>query len=178
MKKTPKIVQFPDGFLRQPTKLVEFNGTLGYPPKRIKRFILTMIKTMFKNRALGLAANQLGRSERIIVIDARVIANAKLRNECEYNSGALVLINPVVRELDGDVLTGPEGCLSFPDQELDIPRPSRIVVEAFDEFGKPLTIDANLGDGDYLSRVLQHEIDHLNGKLMIDYVDLASPEDR
>ncbi len=175
MKNKQKIVRFPDGFLRQPTIDVEITVP---PSKHIKRLILNMIGTMFKKRALGLAANQLGRSERIIVIDARICANIALRRECEQNSGALVLINPIIHELSGDTVMGPEGCLSFPEMEVDVPRSSRIIVDALDVYGQPLRIDADLAQDDYLSRVLQHEIDHLEGKLMIDYVDLTLPDDK
>ena len=115
------------------------------------RLIKDMFDTMHHARGIGLAAPQVGRTERLTVV--------------EVDDVRLVLINPEVVERAGKA-KGEEGCLSIPDIYADVERPGTVTVRALDENFKPYEIEAT----DLLARCLQHEIDHLDGKLFIDYL--------
>jgi peptide deformylase len=112
------------------------------------------IETMYAAHGIGLAAPQVGRTERVAVVDV----------DREHQ---LVLINPEIIERDGSS-RGEEGCLSIPEVFGDVDRAERVVVRALDREGQPFTIEAT----DLLARCLQHEIDHLHGKLFIDYLSI------
>jgi peptide deformylase len=114
-----------------------------------RRLIDDMFETMYAARGIGLAATQVGRIERICVVDV---------DQARY---ALV-------ESDGEQ-TGEEGCLSIPEIYGDVTRAQHVVVRALDRDGKPVEIDAT----ELLARCLQHEIDHLHGRLFIDYLSLV-----
>ncbi len=118
-----------------------------------RRLIDDMFETMRIARGIGLAATQVGRLERICVIDIDKVKYA--------------LVNPEIVESDGEQ-SGEEGCLSIPEIYGDVTRAKHAVVRALDRNGKPIEIDAN----DLLARCLQHEIDHLHGRLFIDYLSL------
>jgi peptide deformylase len=113
-----------------------------------------MFDTMYLAKGIGLAAPQVGRSERLAVIDV--------------NDKAFVIINPEIIELDSKTAKAEEGCLSIPDVYGDVERPVRVRVRALDLEGKPFEIEAD----ELLARCLQHEIDHLHGKLFIDYLSV------
>jgi peptide deformylase len=116
----------------------------------------TMYKVMYKSQGVGLAAPQVDVGKRLIILDI------------EYSDGPiLTLINPVIKEFSEQIEPYDEGCLSLPGISKDIIRPSEVLVEAIDPEGNELKIEA---DG-LLARVLQHEIDHLNGKVFIDHLD-------
>jgi peptide deformylase len=117
----------------------------------LQRLIDEMFETMYAAQGIGLAAPQVGRSERLAVVD--VLDNP------------LVIINPeIVREEGSE--RGEEGCLSIPDIYGDVDRAKRVLVRSLDRDGKPFEIDAS----ELLARCLQHEIDHLHGRLFIDYL--------
>lgn len=123
--------------------------------RRTQRIIKDMIETLHDAEGAGLAAPQIGLSERIIVVDV--------------GDGPIALINPELLEAEGsqrDV----EGCLSFPGVSGYVTRKDRIVVEGLNENGKVLRVEAK----GFLARAFQHEIDHLDGKLFIDYL----PQDK
>jgi len=113
-----------------------------------------MFDTMYLAKGIGLAAPQVGRSERLAVIDV--------------NDKAFVIINPEIIELDSKTAKAEEGCLSIPDVYGDVERPVRVRVRALDLEGKPFEVEAD----ELLARCLQHEIDHLHGKLFIDYLSV------
>lgn len=117
--------------------------------KKTKELIESMADTMYKADGVGLAAPQVGVSQRIIVIDV--------------GEGLIGLVNPVITERDG-LESASEGCLSIPGVFGDVERASHVVVEAHDRNGKPVRIT---GKG-LLARALQHEIDHLDGVLFIE----------
>lgn len=122
---------------------------------RIQTIARDMIETMLHDdNAVGLAAPQVGILERMLVCDVR------------DGVGPRVLINPVVTASSAATAKYHEGCLSIPDVYADVTRPAEITVAFTDERGEPheLTTDG------FLSTVIQHEIDHLNGKLFIDYL--------
>jgi peptide deformylase len=113
-----------------------------------------MAETMYASAGCGLAATQIGEMVRIFVIDcAGEDEPSELR----------VFINPEILELDGQQVWS-EGCLSFPGVSEDIKRAERVRARALDRNGKPFEIEA---DG-LLAVAIQHELDHLNGVLMID----------
>jgi peptide deformylase len=124
----------------------------------LRRLIADMFETMYAARGIGLAAPQVGRLERVTVVDvARDKAPPK----------PMALINPEIVLQEGST-RGEEGCLSIPEVYGDVDRAARVVVRALDVNGQPFEIDGS----DLLARCLQHEIDHLHGKLFIDYLSI------
>jgi len=146
-----KILTFPDKFLKQPTKPVEnIDGN-------IQKIIDDMAATMYEAPGVGLAAIQVGYDKSIIVYDVSLK---------EGKRSLQVLINPKIISGERKILSENEGCLSVPDLRTDIKRSASILVEGLDREGKPLKIEAD----ELLALVLQHEIDHLNGTLIIDHI--------
>ena len=112
-----------------------------------------MLESMYKGRGIGLAGPQVGEAKRIFV--------------CHVDGDqARVFINPTIVQTGIKEVDLEEGCLSIPGVYADVKRPQEVKVQAWDEKGKPFTLDA---DG-LLARVILHEIDHLNGTLFIDRV--------
>jgi peptide deformylase len=143
-----KIVYLPDQRLRQPTvEVTEFDN-------KLKTLIEDMYETMYQNDGIGLAAPQIGLPLKIAVIDV-----SEKRNE------RFCIINPKIIQTDGEVYLE-EGCLSVPGVFDKAPRALNVTVRAQDETGKFREIK---GDG-LLAHCLQHEMDHLNGKLFVDYL--------
>lgn len=120
---------------------------------QIRSLIDDMYATMYAAEGIGLAAPQVGRTERIAVVD---VEGAKY-----------TLINPQVIEHGGSS-RAEEGCLSIPDVYGEVTRPEHVIVRAMDEMGNTFEVQA----GELLGRCLQHEIDHLDGKLFIDYLSM------
>jgi peptide deformylase len=120
----------------------------------LSRLIDDMVETMYAAPGIGLAAPQIGVPLRVCVVDLTV---GKRGGEL------LTLVNPEFVERDGMQLED-EGCLSVPGFTATVPRPSRVVVRALDRQGVPRTIE---GTG-LLARALQHELDHLDGRLFLD----------
>lgn len=118
----------------------------------IQRLVDDMFETMYAAKGIGLAAPQVGRLERVAVIDTA-------------DREPFAIINPEIVLAEGKI-KGEEGCLSIPEVYGDVERASRVVVRALGRDGVGMEIDAI----DLLSRCLQHEIDHLHGKLFIDYL--------
>ncbi len=145
------ILTFPDPFLKQRAKPVD------NVDDSLQQIIEDMAETMYQAPGVGLAANQAGIDACIIVFDP---------NTDEQSRDFQVLINPVIIETQGRVVSENEGCLSVPDLRSDVPRFERVVVEGLDRRGNPQKIDAT----GFLSTILQHEIDHLNGILFIDRI--------
>lgn len=114
-----------------------------------------MIDTMYDEDGVGLAGPQVGVSRRIIVVDPR-----------EEGSQAMALVNPRILTVDEETDRLEEGCLSIPGLRELVDRSVRVTVEALDLDGEPLTIEAE----GLLARILQHEIDHLDGILFLDRV--------
>lgn len=151
------IIKYPDEFLLKPTKPVEnIDGNL-------QQFIDNMGETMYLSSGIGLAAIQVGKSRSFIVYDVEQQDNGRKLQ---------VLINPRIIEMEGQIISENEGCLSVPEYRSDVKRAERILVEGFDREGKPKRFEA---DG-LLGIVLQHEIDHLEGKLFIDRISLLKRE--
>jgi len=114
------------------------------------------------NEAVGLAAPQIGISKRIIIFRNKEFKDKNWsKNESDYD----VLINPRITQMRGELVTMAEGCLSCPEIQVEVGRFPEIKVRAYDQRGRKISKRYT----DYLARVVQHEIDHLEGKLIIDY---------
>ncbi len=138
-----------------------------------KREIKTLIDAFLAlDEAAGLAAPQIGIGKRIIVFRNKGF-NEKgwSKSESDYD----VLINPRITQARGELVTMAEGCLSCPEVQVEVDRFPEIKVRAYDAGGHKI----NKRYTDYLARVVQHEIDHLEGRLIIDYEgDLYIPKQR
>jgi peptide deformylase len=119
----------------------------------IRQLVADMFDTMYAAEGIGLAAPQVGRTERVAVVDVE--------------GQKFTLINPEIVETEGSS-RGEEGCLSIPDIFGDVTRPSRVIVRALNEKGEQVEIEGT----ELLARCMQHEIDHLHGKLFIDYLSV------
>ncbi|MBF2003636.1 MAG: peptide deformylase [Synechococcales cyanobacterium C42_A2020_086] len=141
-----------DRVLRQPAKRI------SKIDDDIRLLARQMLQTMYSEDGIGLAAPQVGVHKQLIVVD------------CEPDKPTtppLVLINPVINKVSREVCVIQEGCLSIPKVFLDVVRPEVIEVSYKDEQGRPQRITAK----GLLARVIQHEIDHLNGVMFVDRVD-------
>jgi peptide deformylase len=129
----------------------------AFPLEKIDAGLLALFKDMFValdiGRGIGLAAPQVGRSERFFVVKTD---DGKPR----------VFINPEIIRTSEELTDYEEGCMSIPGVYATVKRPAQISVQAYNEKGRPFVLDA---DG-ILARVIQHENDHLNGKLFIDHL--------
>lgn len=136
---------FPDSILRKKAVPIQHIG------EEERRLFEQMAKTMYEKKGIGLAANQVGVDKQLLVVDV--------------GEGLIMLANPkVLRRQGKDILE--EGCLSIPEITVKVRRAKEISIEALDENGNKIKIDA---DG-LFAKALQHEIDHLCGVLIIDYL--------
>jgi peptide deformylase len=119
----------------------------------LRTLVADMFETMHHARGIGLAAPQVGRTERLAVI--------------EVDAQPLVVINPEILETSGKA-KAEEGCLSIPDIYADVERPKDVAIRAMDLEGNTYELQAT----ELLARCLQHEIDHLDGKLFLDYLSV------
>jgi len=147
-----EILLVPNEFLRQKAKKL-----INITNEDIK-IANQMMDTMIKAPGVGLAANQVGVLKQIVTINFEDKENDKRAN--------YILFNPSIIEYSEDKVLMEEGCLSLPEQYADIERPKQIVLEYIDENEKMIKKEI----GGYEARILQHEIDHLSGKLFIDYL--------
>ena len=145
------ILTEPNSLLRQISKPVE---TVGDEEKKLMD---DMLETMYAANGIGLAAIQIGVPKRIIVMDISKDPNKK---EPRY------FVNPIIKNVNNEKSTYEEGCLSVPNQFAEIDRPSKCDVEYLDYFGKKKVLHAE----SLLATCIQHEMDHLNGILFIDYL--------
>jgi peptide deformylase len=141
----------------------------------IRTLAQDMIETMHEAHGVGLAAQQVGETIQLTVID---VSDAENRPSRMWIDGQevdpkehmpLILLNPQL-ELSRETEIGPEGCLSFPEVTAEISRAERVKVTASDLDGKPVSFEAE----GLLSRAVQHETDHLNGILFIDRMSSAA----
>jgi peptide deformylase len=143
------IVKEPDPILREIAKPV---------PKvtsNIVKLLEDMAETMYDAGGVGIAAPQVGIQKRVILVDPH-----------DGETELIELINPVIVNSDGEQL-GAEGCLSIPGLNGDVMRKLNVTVTGWDREGNDITIEAS----DYLARIFQHEIDHLNGILFTDIAE-------
>lgn len=161
-----KIVTLPDAVLRRKAR------TVAKVDKQVQTLIDDMIETMRAAPGVGLAAPQIGLSERIIVIEYFE------REEDEEKENApkkvWAVVNPEIIKASEETLMGVEGCLSIPGLVGEVERHAAVQVRGLNRHGKPLKIKAE----GWLARIFQHEIDHLNGILFTDRaVRVWKPED-
>jgi len=143
-----QICTYPDAVLRQDAEPIDNVNS------DILRLIDDMAETMYDAPGIGLAANQVGRPLRLILVDLQ---------RQDYEHGLIVLINPEIVAASGEI-TYEEGCLSVPDYFASVKRAGEVTVRGLDRSGKQVQIEAS----GLLAVVLQHEIDHLQGRLFID----------
>ena len=144
------IRKFGDEVLRTPTQLVTAIDA------DVQRLIDDMVDTMYAAPGVGLAANQVGESKRLAIIDLSVG-----RRPGELN----ILINPEIIEREGTI-TEEEGCLSVPDFNEDVTRPERVKIRFLDRNG----VQREMWGSGLMARAMCHEIDHLNGGLFLDHL--------
>ncbi len=135
---------YPDSVLREKSfPVFDFD-------KNLQSLINAMRRIMYEHKGIGLAAPQIGILKQVIIADV--------------GNGLLTLVNPTILERKGEeILT--EGCLSLPGIGVDVPRSTRLAISGFDQSGKAIEMELS----GLMARVVQHEIDHLNGVLIIDY---------
>jgi len=137
-----------DPVLREKSRVVEaVDGS-------VRDLIQDLRETMKAYNGAGLAANQVGVAQRVLVVDVPVE---------EGRRAEIALVNPVVKRKSGTE-SGEEGCLSIPGVWEDVTRAQKVEVEGLDEHGRPITVVAE----GYFARALQHEVDHLDGVLFVD----------
>lgn len=128
----------------------------------LKKLVADMFETMYASEGVGLAAPQIGRNDRIVVIDASPVAE----NFPECDGWKKVLINPEIEILDGEKISRSEGCLSLPGISEDVKRVEHIRLCWLDEDMHPHQEEIS----GFLARIVQHECDHLEGMLYIDHI--------
>ena len=145
-----KILVFPDPRLRTVAKTVEVVDD------SIKKLAQDMLETMYQGSGIGLAATQVNVHKRVIVLDIS-----------ESKDEPLILINPeIIKIIDPNKKIFSEGCLSVPGFYEELTRPSAVEISYLDIDGKRNLLLAN----DLLAVVIQHEMDHLDGKIMVDFI--------
>ncbi|MDD3579760.1 MAG: peptide deformylase [Desulfobacca sp.] len=144
------ILKYPDPVLKQPSVPVEEIND------EVQKLIDDMTETMYQAPGIGLAANQVGALHRVIVFDV---------SPPEERPKPVVIVNPKIIAAEGEVKYT-EACLSVGDFSSEVRRKARVTVSGLDRQGHPLEIE---GEG-LLAIVLQHEIDHLDGRLFIDRI--------
>jgi len=149
IRKDDPIIKYGDPVLREVAKPILKVG------EDMPEFIGRMEEIMRQANGVGLAAPQLGVSQRVIVYDT--------------GDGLQAMINPKILKSSGEQMEPPEGCLSIPGLRGIVKRSDEVVVKALDENGRPIRVRAE----GYAARVIQHEVDHLDGIL---FIDRAEPE--
>src|SRR5882724_11689397 len=167
-----EVVRYGDPVLRQKGAPIE-----KITPE-IKKLIADMFETMHERHGVGLAAQQIGKALQLTVIDVREAKDRPSTLELKGKPAdvneimPLVLINPEIKP-SGEMVSGGEGCLSFPEIFAEISRPGFVDVKALNEKFKPVEFRA----GGLLARAIQHEADHLNGILFIDRMSKKTKEE-
>lgn len=143
-----QILHYPDPLLRRKAEPV------AEVTEDVRALVSDMAETMYNAPGIGLAAVQIGVLKRVVVIDLS-----------EARNGLQVFVNPEIHESDGEQILE-EGCLSVPGVFEPVARAGRIRVRALDRDGRPFEIEAT----GLLATCIQHEIDHLDGKVFVDYL--------
>ena len=146
-----KIITEPNKILRQVSKNVEKVG------KEEQKLMDDMLETMYQANGIGLAAIQIGIPKRILVID--ISKNDEKKNPMYF-------VNPIIKNKNSELSTYEEGCLSVPNYFAEIDRPKKCEVEYLDYYGQKKNLIAE----ELLATCIQHEMDHLEGILFIDYL--------
>ena len=144
-----EILEFPDPRLRTEAK------PLARVTDTTRTLIDDMLETMYDAPGIGLAATQVNIHQRLLVMDVS-----------DEKSEAMVFINPVISVLDEELAEYDEGCLSVPGFYETVCRPRKVLVSALNRDGEPFTLELE----GLAAICLQHEVDHLDGKLFVDYI--------
>jgi peptide deformylase len=144
-----QILRYPD------PRLYTVARPVAQVDERIRRLVDDMLETMYEAEGVGLAATQVDVHERVIVIDTS-----------DVRGSPIVLINPELIETSDEMMLGDEGCLSVPEIYDKVPRHARVRVRARERSGEAREFDAE----GLLSVAVQHEMDHLLGKVFVDYL--------
>lgn len=151
--KTPLVITVPNQFLKQPTKKVEQFDDL------LKQQIQKMLKVLRSEKGIGLAANQIGYDSNVILVE---FEDPKGKEHIPFT----VVINPEIVKASVEKECFEEGCLSVPQIELDVDRAAKIKIKYQDEKGKII----KAAPKGLFARILQHEVDHLNGIIFTEKV--------
>jgi peptide deformylase len=149
------ILEFPDPRLRKKAEPVE------HVDDALRQVLDDMVETMYHAEGIGLAATQVNVHQRMLVIDIS-----------EDRASPMVFINPEITVIDPEPLGHEEGCLSVPGYYELVTRPRKVKVNALDRQGEPFELVAE----GILAVCIQHEVDHLNGKLFVDYISSLKRE--
>lgn len=151
------VVTYNDAVLRRKADPVEENSS------SLQQLIEDMFETMYNSGGVGLAAPQIGKSLQLFVMDADAMTEDL---DDEEDLGPMVFINPVIISKEGERVRIEEGCLSIPDVRDDVARPERVTLSYLDRNFQ----QKRESYGGWISRVIQHEFDHLQGVLFLDYL--------
>jgi peptide deformylase len=151
------IVTYNDPILKKETEPISENS------EELQSLIDDMFETMYEASGVGLAAPQIGKSIQVFVMDADAITE---EIEDEEDLGPIALINPKIIKEDDEKVKMEEGCLSIPEVRDDVSRPKSITVAYKDRDFNDQTLQAS----GWIARVIQHEYDHLQGVLFLDYL--------
>ncbi len=150
------IVMYGDPILRKRAKEIE-KGSLD-----IKAFVQDMFETMYAAHGIGLAAPQIGKGVRLFVVDGTTLDDI----EEDMTGFKKVFINPVIVKEEGDKWDFEEGCLSIPNIRENVARQEKLKIRYLDEEGTPREEEYE----GMKARIIQHEYDHLDGKMFVDYL--------
>lgn len=156
--KTYEVIKIPDPVLKQIAQPIE-----TITPEIVAQ-MKRMVDTMIESNGIGLAANQVGLLNRVIIVDE----SCRDEGKCS----PLMMANPKIIKLGDKPMVNTEGCLSIPEEFADVERPEEVTVSYIDETGTQKEISAT----GLLSACLQHEIDHLDGVLFIDHISRLKRE--
>lgn len=154
-----RLTRYPDPVLRRSAEPVQLFD------EELRELVAAMFELMYQQKGVGLAAPQVGLRKRVLVLDPA-------GDPAAQHSRPLVLVNPTLVELSGAPVRFEEGCLSFPEIYAEVERPDRCRVKACDSKGEPFEADF---DG-FVSRIVQHEHDHLEGVLLVDRMSAADKQ--
>ena len=158
------IVQAPDSVLRQKCALISNFG------QELQQLINDMFETMYQAEGIGLAAPQINRAIALCIMDTRTDPEGNPVDKSDENSfpdttSQFVFVNPRIIADDSDKESGNEGCLSIPGYEIAVKRPRHVLIEFEDRWGKTQRQHFS----GLPARCVQHEMDHLRGRLIVDY---------
>lgn len=151
-----EVLTIPDPILKKKAQTVEAVDD------SIRAIMDDMLETMYHDDGVGLAANQVGVLKRLLVIDLQNDDDTK-RQEGFY---PLFIVNPEIIEASDEMIEADEACLSVPGQQVTVKRHESVKIRYLDYNNNLQELSAN----GWLARAIQHEIDHLNGKLLVDYL--------
>lgn len=154
-----RVITLPDKRLRKRSTEVDRQFLAVH---ETQQFIDDLIALMYEDDGIGIAAPQVAVSRRIIVIGKD--AFKQTRNARQFPAMDMVVVNPVLTNLSARQAVDQEGCLSVPGVFGDVRRSIQLQVEGMDRYGNPIAFEAT----DFLARVFQHEVDHLDGILFVD----------